>query len=79
LYYEEYETVLEPLVVPARDNTDNITGIRHTSDLENNAVHENNYPARPPNYSAGSRNVSNHVIEKLANSPAQTSLSITSG
>jgi hypothetical protein len=79
LYYEEYETVLEPLVVPARDNTDNKTGIRHTSDSENNAVHENNYPARPPNYRAGSRNVSNHVIKKFANNPAQTSLSITSG
>jgi hypothetical protein len=72
-------TVLEPLVVPARDITDNKTGIRHTSDSENNAVQESNYPVRPPNYSAGSRNVSNHVIEKFANNPAQAFLSITSG
>jgi hypothetical protein len=79
LYYDEYETVLEPLVVPARDDTDNKTGIRHTSDSENNAVQESNHPVRPPNYSAGSRNVSNHVIEKFANNPAQTFLSITSG
>jgi hypothetical protein len=78
LYYDEYETVLEPLVVPARDNTNNKTGIKHTSDSENNAVRESNYPVRPSNYSAGSRNVSNHVIEKFANNPAQTFLSITS-
>jgi hypothetical protein len=77
LYYDEYETVLEPLVVPARDITDNKTGIRHTSDSENKAVQESNYLVRPPNYSAGSRNVSNHVIEKFANNPAQTFLSIT--
>jgi hypothetical protein len=79
LYYEEYETVLEPLVVPARDITDNKTGIRHTSDSEINAVQESNYPVRPPNYSAGSHNVSNHIIEKFANNSAQTFLSITSG
>jgi hypothetical protein len=79
LYYEEYETVLEPLVVPARDNTKNKTGIRHASDLENNAVQEDNFPVRPPNYNAGSRNASNHVIGKFANNPVQTSLVITSG
>jgi hypothetical protein len=79
LYYDEFETVLEPLVVPARDITDNKTGIRHTGDSENNAVQESNYPVRPPSYSAGSRNASNHVIEKFANNPAQTFLSITSG
>jgi hypothetical protein len=79
LYYEEYETVLEPLVVPARDITENKTGIWHTSDLENNTVRESIHPARPPNYSAGSRNVSNHINEKFANNSAQAFLSITSG
>jgi hypothetical protein len=79
LYYDEYERVLEPLVVPTRDITDNKTGIRHTSDSENKAVQESNFPVRPPNYSAGSRNVSNNVIEKFANNPAQAFLSITSG
>jgi hypothetical protein len=79
LYYDEYETVLEPLVVPARDITDNNNGIRHTSDLKIKAVQDGNYPVHPPNYSAGSRNVSNHVIEKFANNSAQTFLSVTSG